>query len=117
MENIRQEKYPQPSKNAIKNRRLWECETKKNEKHPQPSKKDKKKKEDRKNTHSQAKKQKKKTAVGMESIRQEKYPQSSKKAKKIDCYGYGEHKTGKIPTAKQKSKKNRLLWVCENRKQ
>ena len=41
----------------------------------------------------------------MESIRQEKYPQPSKKAKKIDCYGYGEHKTGKIPTAKQKSNK------------
>ena len=34
--------------------------------------------EDRKNTHSQAKK------------------------KKIDCCGYGEQKTGKIPTAKQK---------------
>jgi hypothetical protein len=35
----------------------------------------------------------------------EKYPQPSKKAKKIDCYGYGEHKTGKIPTAKQKCNK------------
>ena len=40
--------------------------------------------------------------MGMESIRQEKYPQPNKKAKNIDCYGYGEHKTGKIPTAKQK---------------
>ena len=35
----------------------------------------------------------------MENINQEKYPQPRKK---IDCCGYGEHKTGKIPTAKQK---------------
>ena len=41
----------------------------------------------------------------MENINQEKYPQPSKKAKKIDCYGYGEHKTGKIPTAKPQSYK------------
>ena len=65
MENIRQEKYPQPSKKAKKNRLLWVCENR----------------------------------------RQEKYPQPSKKAKKIDCYGYGEHKTGKIPTAKPQSYK------------
>ena len=65
MENINQEKYPQPSKNAIKNRLLWVCENR----------------------------------------RQEKYPQPSKKAKKKDCCGYGEHKTGKIPTIKQKRQK------------
>ena len=45
MENINQEKYPQPSKKAKKNRLLWVWRA-----------------EDRKNTHSQA--------------------------KKIDCYGY-----------------------------
>ena len=62
MENINQEKYPQPSKKAKKNRLLWVWRA-----------------EDKKNTHRQA-----------------------KKKKKIDCYGYGEQKTGKIPTAKQK---------------
>ncbi len=63
MENINQEKYPQPSKNAIKNRLLWVCENRRQEKYPQPSKKAKKidccgyvRTEDRKNTHSQAKK-------------------------------------------------------------
>lgn len=39
MENINQEKYPQPSKKAKKNRLLWVWRA-----------------EDRKNTHSQAKK-------------------------------------------------------------
>ena len=29
MESIRQEKYPQPSKKAIKNRLLWVCENRK----------------------------------------------------------------------------------------
>jgi hypothetical protein len=38
MENINQEKYPQPSKNAIKNRLLWVCENIRQEKYPQPSK-------------------------------------------------------------------------------
>ena len=59
MENINQEKYPQPSKNAIKNRLLWVCENIRQEKYPQPSPKVIKNRllwvwraEDRKNTHS-----------------------------------------------------------------
>ena len=43
MENINQEKYPQPSKNAIKNRLLWVCENRRQEKYPQPGKKGNKK--------------------------------------------------------------------------
>lgn len=38
MENINQEKYPQPSKKAKKNRLLWVCENRRQEKYPQPSK-------------------------------------------------------------------------------
>ena len=40
MESIRQERYPHPSKKAIKNRLLWVCENRRQEKYPQPSKKD-----------------------------------------------------------------------------
>ena len=61
MESRRQEKYPQPSKKAKKNRLLWVCENIRQEKYPQPSKKAIKNRllwvwraEDRKNTHSQA---------------------------------------------------------------
>ena len=53
MENINQEKYPQPSKNAIKNRLLWVCENIRQEKYPQPSKKDnREKKADKKENAS-----------------------------------------------------------------
>jgi len=38
MESIRQERYPHPSKKAIKNRLLWVCENIRQEKYPQPSK-------------------------------------------------------------------------------
>ena len=61
MENINQEKYPQPSKKAKKNRLLWvwRAEDRKNT-HSQAKKIDcygYVRAEDRKNTHSQAKKQ------------------------------------------------------------
>ena len=38
MESIRQERYPHPSKKAIKNRLLWVCENRRQEKYPEPSK-------------------------------------------------------------------------------
>ena len=62
MESIRQEKYPQPSKKEKKIDCYGYVRT-----------------EDRKNTHSQAKKQKNRLLWVCENRRQEKYPQPSKK--------------------------------------
>ena len=99
MESIRQEKYPQPSKNAIKNRLLWVCENRSQEKYPQPSK----------NAI------KNRLLWVCENRSQEKYPQPSKKAKKLDCYGYvrtENHKNTREDNREKKADKKENASYC-----